>query len=78
MSGAGRPFGMNAGSYADSSIETLTTDGSVTAAGVAAAMVRVSERLAQSAKFIDEHGAAVLDGHDQVGTVPPSIGGPHT
>ena len=74
--GSGRPFGMNAGSYADASIETLTADGSVTAAGVAAAMLRIAERQAQSATFIQEHGADVVDGHAQVISVaPPSIGG---
>ena len=71
--GSGRSFGMNAGSYADASFETLTADGSLTAAGVAAAMARVADRQVQAAAFINASGAQA-GGHD-VGDVSASLGG---
>ena len=76
-SNAGRPFGVNAGSFADSSRETLEADMAVAAEGIAQALTRIEERQAQSEAFITAHGAQVLDGHTQVGTIPPSLAGDH-
>jgi hypothetical protein len=66
---------MNAGSFADASIETLAVDAMNAAEGVAQAMVRVTERQAASAAFISQHGAEVVNGHSPVGTVPPVLNG---
>jgi len=66
--GAGRPFGVNAGSWVDSSRDTLEADMAVIAAGVAPALDRQAQYQAQSASFIVKHGAEVLPGHNDVGT----------
>jgi len=72
-SSAGRPFGMNAGSFADASIETLVVDVANAAEGIAPANVRVAERQAASAQFLQQHGAEVIYGHMQVGVGSPVV-----
>ena len=74
-SAAGRPFGLFAGTFADSSIETLAVDAANAAEGIAQAMARVADRQATSAQFMVQHGAEVINGHVQVGVVPPSLNG---
>jgi hypothetical protein len=60
----------NANQYVGSS--ALDADEVSVAANLADAMARVEERQAQSAQFIVEYGAAVVDGHSPVGSVPPT------
>jgi hypothetical protein len=48
----------------------LDGDEASIAANIAAMDARVEQRQAESAQFIIEHGAAVLDGHTPVMTVP--------
>jgi hypothetical protein len=75
-SNAGRPFGVNAGSFADSSRETLEADMAVAAEGIVQALTRVTARQAQSATFMYASGEAANNGFS-VDVEPPSIGGPH-
>jgi hypothetical protein len=74
-SSAGRPFGVNAGSFADASIESVNAAAAAAAEGIAQAMARVTERQAASAAFMAQHGAEVVNGHTPVGTIPPVLNG---
>ena len=77
-SAAGRPFGMNAGSFADASRETLDADAAAVAAEIAPALARQAQWQAQAAAFVAAHGAGA--GQHDVGTrlgvdiEPPSPG----
>ena len=50
---------------------SLDSDEAAIAAALVAGMTRIEERQAQSAQFIVENGAAVVDGHSQVGIPLP-------
>jgi hypothetical protein len=66
----------NANQYIGSS--SLDSDEASVAANLASMMVRVNERQQQSAQFIVEHGADVVDGHSPVGVVLPTASTPMT
>jgi hypothetical protein len=67
-SSAGRPFGVNAGSFVDASRDTLAADTAAAAAQIGPALARQAEFQANAALFIAQHGAQVLNGHTEVGT----------
>lgn len=74
--GAGRPFGLNAGSFADSSYDTLAADTAAAAAAMPDVLARVAARQVQSAQFIADHGHEVVDGHTPiVEMIPPVLAG---
>lgn len=54
----------------------LATSAAAVEALIPATMARVEARQAQSAQFIAEWGAEVLDGHHVVDDVPPGDGTP--
>jgi hypothetical protein len=59
----------NANHFVGSS--SLEDDQAAIAEALVAGMVRIEARQAQSAQFIVEHGADVVDGHSQVGIPLP-------
>ena len=59
----------NANEFVGSS--SLDSDEATIAAALVAGMARIDARQAQSAQFIVENGADVVDGHSQVGIPLP-------
>ncbi len=49
----------------------LAASAAAVEAAIPATLARVEARQAQSVQFIQEYGAAVVDGHTQVDDVPP-------
>jgi predicted trehalose synthase len=63
------------GSYIDAAGPTIAADAAETAAGVAEATAWTAQSQADTAGFINAHGAAVTAGHSDVGVLLPSIAG---
>ena len=61
------------GSYVDASAETRDADAAAAAAGIGPALARNANGQASSAAFMAAHGAAVNEGHNEVGYLPPFI-----
>ena len=62
------------GSYIDAAGPTIAADAAEAQSGVAAATAQNVTRQAESARFIAEHGAAVIGGHSVVDGVPAATG----
>jgi len=62
------------GSYIDAAGPTIASDAATAQSGVAAATAQNATRQVESARFIAEHGAAVIAGHSVVDGVPAASG----
>ena len=62
------------GSYIDAAAATEAADSAKVQSGVATATAQNVTRQSESARFIAEHGAAVIGGHSVVDGVPAATG----
>ena len=61
------------GSYIDAAGPTIAADIAAAAAGIGPALARFENGQTAAAAFVAQHGAAVNDGHADVGYLPPFI-----
>jgi hypothetical protein len=61
------------GSFVDANAAAKANDVAEAAAQIAGVIADIQQRQAQSAVFVAEYGAAVLDGHTTVGSMVPPI-----
>jgi hypothetical protein len=61
------------GSYVDAAAATISADEAAVAAGIGPALARFENAQTTAAAFVAQHGAAVNNGHADVGYLPPFI-----